>query len=83
MIPVMSEPDVGAIPEREPIRVAIIDDQELFRRGLIMLVGAEDDIEVVGEASDGEDAAALAEDKAPDVILIDVRMPGCRAPRPV
>jgi DNA-binding NarL/FixJ family response regulator len=75
MIPVMSEPDLVAIVEREPIRVAIIDDQELFRRGLIMLVGAEDDIEVVGEASDGEDAAALAEDKAPDVILMDVRMP--------
>ena len=61
--------------EREPIRVAVVDDQELFRRGLIMLVGAEDDIEVVGEASDGEDAAALAEANVPDVILMDVRMP--------
>jgi DNA-binding NarL/FixJ family response regulator len=75
MIPLMSEPDVAPPSEREPIRVAVIDDQELFRRGLIMLVGAEDDIEVVGEASDGEEAAALAEEKAPDVILMDVRMP--------
>jgi DNA-binding NarL/FixJ family response regulator len=75
MIPVMSEPDVMASPAREPIRVAVVDDQELFRRGLVMLVGAEDDIEVVGEASDGEAAAALAEEKAPDVILMDVRMP--------
>jgi DNA-binding NarL/FixJ family response regulator len=75
MIPVMSEPDAVAAIDREPIRVAVIDDQELFRRGLVMLVGAEDDIEVVGEASDGEEAAALAEEKAPDVILMDVRMP--------
>jgi two-component system NarL family response regulator len=75
MIPVMPEPDVGVAPGREPIRVAVVDDQELFRRGLVMLVGAEPDIEVVGEASDGDDAAALAEDKAPDVILMDVRMP--------
>jgi two-component system NarL family response regulator len=74
MMPVMPEPDV-VILGREPIRVAVVDDQELFRRGLVMLVGAEDDIEVVGEASDGEEAAALAEEKAPDVILMDVRMP--------
>jgi DNA-binding NarL/FixJ family response regulator len=70
----MAPPD-AAHQKREPIRVAIVDDQELFRRGLVMLVGAEDDIEVVGEASDGAEAAALAEEKAPDVILMDVRMP--------
>src|SRR5919112_3716841 len=74
MMRLMSEPDV-VMADREPIRVAVVDDQELFRRGLIMLVGAEDDIEVVGEASDGEEAATLAEEKAPDVILMDVRMP--------
>lgn len=61
--------------QREPIRVAVIDDQELFRRGLIVLVDAEDDIQVVGEAADGDEAAALAEATAPDVILMDVRMP--------
>ncbi len=74
MISVMT--DVVAINlQREPVRVAVVDDQELFRRGLVMLVGAEDDIEVVGEASDGDEAAALAEATVPDVILMDVRMP--------
>ena len=60
---------------REPIRVVVVDDQELFRRGLIMLVGAEDDIEVVGEASDGEEATDARRALVPDVILMDVRMP--------
>ncbi len=60
---------------REPIRVVVVDDQELFRRGLIMLVAAEDDIDVVGEASDGDEAAELAASTVPDVVLMDVRMP--------
>src|SRR3954464_1924253 len=59
----------------EAIRVAVVDDQELFRRGLVMLLGAEDDIEVVGEASGGEGAADIAGRTAPDVMLLDVRMP--------
>jgi two-component system NarL family response regulator len=59
----------------EPIRVAVVDDQELFRRGLTMLLGVEDDIEVVGEAGDGVAATDLAAAKVPDVILMDVRMP--------
>ncbi len=62
-------------PRREPIRVVVVDDQELFRRGLIMLVSAEDDIDVVGEASDGDEAAELAASTVPDVVLMDVRMP--------
>ena len=62
-------------PRREPIRVVVVDDQELFRRGLIMLVTAEDDIDVVGEASDGDEAADLAAATVPDVVLMDVRMP--------
>jgi DNA-binding NarL/FixJ family response regulator len=62
-------------PRREPIRVVVVDDQELFRRGLIMLVSAEDDIDVVGEASDGDEAAELAARTVPDVVLMDVRMP--------
>jgi DNA-binding NarL/FixJ family response regulator len=60
---------------REAIRVAVVDDQELFRRGLVMLLGAEDDIDVVGEASGGEGAADIAARTAPDVMLLDVRMP--------
>src|ERR1700712_2791075 len=59
----------------EPIRVAVVDDQELFRRGLTMLLGVEDDIEVVGEAGDGVAATELAAATVPDVILMDVRMP--------
>jgi len=59
----------------EPIRVVVVDNEELFRRGLTMLLAVEDDIEVVGEASDGIAATELAASTAPDVILMDVRMP--------
>ena len=59
----------------EPIRVVVVDDQELFRRGLTMLLTVEDDIEVVGEAGDGIAATELAATSVPDVILMDVRMP--------
>ena len=55
--------------------MAVVDDQELFRRGLTMLLGVEDDIEVVGEAGDGVAATELAASAVPDVILMDVRMP--------
>jgi DNA-binding NarL/FixJ family response regulator len=57
------------------IRVAVVDDHELFRRVLTMLLTVEDDIEVVGEASDGIGAIELAASTAPDVILMDVQMP--------
>jgi DNA-binding NarL/FixJ family response regulator len=69
--------DQGREPKSggEPIRVAVVDDQELFRRGLTMLLGVEDDIEVVGEAGDGVAATELAASAVPDVILMDVRMP--------
>ncbi|MGH3472253.1 MAG: response regulator [Nocardioidaceae bacterium] len=60
---------------RGMITVAVVDDQELFRRGLVMLISTEDDIEVVGEASDGSEAADLAAATVPDVVLMDVRMP--------
>ncbi len=53
----------------------VVDDQELFRRGLVMLLTVEDDIEVVGEASDGDEATELAAATVPDVVLLDVRMP--------
>ncbi|QWZ06747.1 response regulator transcription factor [Nocardioides panacis] len=55
--------------------MAVVDDQELFRRGLTMLLGVEDDIQVVGEAGDGVAATELAASTVPDVILMDVRMP--------
>ncbi|MCD4534151.1 response regulator transcription factor [Nocardioides sp. cx-169] len=59
----------------EPIRVLVVDDQELFRRGLTMLLGVEPGVEVVGEAGDGVEGTALAESAAPDVVLLDIRMP--------
>ena len=59
----------------DSIRVVVVDDQELFRRGLTMLLNAEDDIEVVGEASDGAGAVSFAAAEVPDVVLMDVRMP--------
>ncbi|WP_139978203.1 response regulator [Nocardioides litoris] len=65
----------GQAPEREPIRVLVVDDQQLFRRGLTMLLAVEPGLEVVGEAGDGIEGTALAETAAPDVILLDVRMP--------
>ncbi|MEO5853658.1 MAG: response regulator transcription factor [Nocardioides sp.] len=61
--------------EAEPIRVLVVDDQELFRRGITMLLSCEPGIEVVGEAGDGIEGATLAESTAPDVVLLDVRMP--------
>ena len=57
------------------IRVALADDQVLVRAGFGSLLGAEDDIEVIGEAGDGEEAISLARSSRPDVILMDIRMP--------
>jgi two-component system NarL family response regulator len=59
----------------ETIRVLIADDQALFRRGLYVVLGTEDNIEVVAEAENGEEAIAKTEELAPDVVLMDVRMP--------
>ena len=61
--------------ETEPIRVIIVDDQELFRQGLTMLMAAEPGLEVVGQAGDGASGTELAARVAPDVVLLDVRMP--------
>src|SRR5262249_37303840 len=56
-------------------RVLIADDQAVFRRGLDAVLGAEEDIQVVSEAADGEAAIARATEVAPDVVLMDIRMP--------
>ncbi len=58
------------------IRVAIADDQELVRAGLRLIIAGEGDLEVVGEAATGEEAVTLARRAQPDVLLMDVRMPG-------
>jgi DNA-binding NarL/FixJ family response regulator len=57
------------------IRVLLADDQSLVRAGFRMILKAEPDIEVVGEAADGEEAIAQAEALGPDVVLMDIRMP--------
>jgi DNA-binding NarL/FixJ family response regulator len=57
------------------VRVLIVDDQSLVRAGFRMILESEPDVEVVGEAADGAEAIAAAEELAPDVILMDVRMP--------
>ncbi|MFF0291210.1 response regulator [Streptomyces sp. NPDC005262] len=58
------------------IRVLIADDQAMVRAGFVMILSAEDDIEVVAEAADGLQAVELAERHRPDVVLMDIRMPG-------
>jgi DNA-binding NarL/FixJ family response regulator len=65
----------GGATEIRTIRVLIADDQALFRRGLYVVLGTEDHIEVVAEAANGEEAVALAAELVPDVVLMDVRMP--------
>ncbi len=61
--------------EPEKLRVLIVDDHALFRRGLQMVLEQEPDIDVVGEAADGAEAVDRSQDLMPDVVLMDVRMP--------
>ena len=58
------------------IRVGVVDDEALVRRGLAVLLRLEAGFDVVGEAADGESAVALARAQHPDVLLMDIRMPG-------
>ena len=58
------------------IRVLLVDDHQVVRRGLRTFLEVQDDIEVVGEAGDGAEGVALTEELLPDVVLMDVKMPG-------
>ncbi|MBP2321731.1 DNA-binding NarL/FixJ family response regulator [Kibdelosporangium banguiense] len=58
------------------LRVLVVDDQDLFRGGFAMILGVQPDMEVIGEAADGAAAIRLAADVKPDIVLMDIRMPG-------
>ena len=58
------------------IRVVLVDDEQLVRAGLKLILESEDDIEVVCEAGDGEEAVRLVDECDPDVVLMDIQMPG-------
>ncbi|MEU5182866.1 response regulator transcription factor [Streptomyces longwoodensis] len=62
---------------RRPARVVVADDQTVVREGIVMLLGLLPGIEVVGAAGDGEEAVRLVAEVAPDVVLMDLRMPRC------
>lgn len=68
-------PDRGFGPDR-PVRVVLADDQALLRAGLATILGAQPDLEVVGQAGDGAEAVELARALRPDVVCMDVQMPG-------
>ncbi|HVE93330.1 MAG TPA: response regulator transcription factor [Acidimicrobiales bacterium] len=68
----MSEEEVEVAPV---IRVLVADDQELYRRGLDVVLSTEEDISVVAEAGNGEEAVVRAVECAPDIVLMDIRMP--------
>ncbi len=61
---------------RSSIRVLLVDDHQVVRRGLRTFLEVQEDIEVVGEAADGAQGVALTEELAPDVVLMDLKMPG-------
>jgi len=63
--------------EKKPARVIVVDDQTVVREGIVMLLGLLPGIEVVGSAGDGEEAVRLVAELAPDVALMDLRMPRC------
>jgi two-component system nitrate/nitrite response regulator NarL len=60
----------------ENVRVIVVDDHPLFRQGVVHSLGTADDITVIGEADSGPDALAMVRDQLPDVVLLDINMPG-------
>jgi DNA-binding NarL/FixJ family response regulator len=66
---------INAVPDREVVRVLVVDDHALFAEALMLTLGIEQRIEVVGSASSGLEAVSLAEALRPDVVLMDLHMP--------
>ncbi|MFI1170042.1 response regulator [Streptomyces melanogenes] len=62
--------------EREPVRVVIVDDEQLVRLALRLVIDGEPDLTVVAEAADGDAAITVVDEQRPDVVLMDIRMPG-------
>ncbi|MEV6844069.1 response regulator transcription factor [Actinoplanes sp. NPDC051411] len=67
----------GGCGGREVIRVLVADDQRVVREGLELVLGLMPEVEVVGSAGDGAEAVRLAEERGPDIVLMDLRMPRC------
>ncbi|MGZ9272443.1 MAG: response regulator, partial [Candidatus Binatia bacterium] len=68
--------DEFRVAAKKPLRIALVDDHEMVRQGLRWLLEDHQDIRVVGEAKDGREAIAIAHELKPDVIVMDVNMPG-------
>lgn len=69
-------PETGIARSLKHIRVLLVDDHEIIRRGLASMLNAEPDLEVIGEAANGESAVDLARNTHPDIVLMDICMPG-------
>jgi DNA-binding NarL/FixJ family response regulator len=61
----------------DALRILVVDDHVLFRKGLGLLMSSRNDMKIVGEAENGQDAISMARSTHPDLILMDVHMPGC------
>ena len=66
-------------PESDKIRVLLVDDHNIVRQGIRLLLELDDGIEVVGEASTGDEALVRARSTHPDVVLMDIRIPGTKS----
>ena len=60
----------------DPVRLLVVDDHPVVRSGIVDMLGGEEDLDVAGQAADGAAAVELAVELAPDVVLMDLRMPG-------